>query len=68
MGDEQVCADRTAARERDAKLPRAGAAVKDEERPVIGARLDAGRVAAVASGLRPGRGDRPADAPEADAD
>jgi hypothetical protein len=66
--DEQVRAYRAAARERDAELPRTGAAVEDEERPVIGARFDAGRVPAVASGFGPGRGDRPTDAPEADAD
>src|SRR5205823_4655084 len=68
VADEEVRSDRAAPRERDAELPRAGAAVEDEERAVVGARLHARRVPAVASGLRTGRGDGPADAPKADTD
>jgi len=68
VADEQVGPRRAAAREGDPELPRARAAIEDEERPIVGARLDAGRVAAVASGLRTGRGDGSPDPPEADAD
>jgi len=68
MADEEVRSRRAAARQRDAELPRAGAAIEDEERAVVGARLDTGCVPAVASGLRTGRGDRSPDPPEADAD
>jgi hypothetical protein len=68
VADEEVRADRAAAREGDPELPRSGPAIEDEERPVVGAGLDARCVAAVASGLGTGRRDGPPDAPESDAD
>jgi hypothetical protein len=68
VADEQVRSRRAAARQRDAELPRAGAAIEDEERAVVGAGLDTGGIPTVARGLRTGRGDRSADSPEADAD
>jgi len=68
MADEQVRPGRASARQRDAELSRAGAAIEDEERAVVGACLDARRVPAVASGLRTGCRDRSPDPPEADAD
>jgi hypothetical protein len=68
VADEQVGADRTGPREGDPELARARTAIEDEQRSVVGARLDARRVAAVASGLGTRRGDRPSDTPEADTD
>src|SRR5207253_3373837 len=64
--DEQVGPDRSAAGERDAQLPRTGAAVEDEEGPVVRAGLDARRVAAVPDGVAARRGDGSAHAPEPD--
>ena len=65
---EQVEPERPLVREGQPKLARAGAAVEDEQRAVVGRDLDARRVTAVAQGLGAGRRDGAARAPEADAD
>ena len=66
VADEEVQAHGPRHRlgEMQPELARAGAAVEDDDRAVGGTHLDAGGVAAVAGGPRPGRGDRAASAPE----
>jgi len=66
--EEQVRADRALRRERQPELPRAGAAVEDQERAVVGDRVDARGVAAEADGVRSGGGYGATRPPEADAD
>ena len=51
VADEEMRPHRASAREDDAELPRAGPAIEDEERPIVGPRFDARRITAVARGF-----------------
>jgi len=68
MGEQQVRPYRAFLGQGEPELSRTGPAVEDQQRAVVGHRLDAGRVSAEALRVGSGRGDRSTGAPETKTD